>query len=77
MGFALVLRGAFGVGQFSDDGDLFATRVQNWKVVFVENNSTGLDVWGKEFTRLRAPEIYNLLADPFERGDPSFLLPDW
>ena len=24
MGFALVLRGAFGVRQFSDDGDLFA-----------------------------------------------------
>src|SRR6516164_2564884 len=30
---------------WSDDGDLFAIRVQNWKVVFIEQNHTGIDIW--------------------------------
>jgi arylsulfatase len=62
---------------WSDDGDLFAIRVQNWKIVFIENNATGLAVWESEFTRLRVPNIFNLLTDPFERGTTSFLYPDW
>ncbi|HEY7154634.1 MAG TPA: arylsulfatase, partial [Gemmataceae bacterium] len=62
---------------WSDDGDLFAIRVQNWKLVFIENNHTGIDIWRKEFTRLRIPKIFNLRADPFERGDASFLFDDW
>jgi arylsulfatase len=62
---------------WSDDGDLFGIRVQNWKITFVENNHTGLDIWEKEFERLRVPNMYNLHADPFERGDTSFLYKDW
>jgi arylsulfatase A-like enzyme len=62
---------------WSDDGDLFAIRVLNWKIVFIENNHTGLAIWDQGLNHLRAPNFYNLLADPFERGDTSFLYPDW
>jgi arylsulfatase len=62
---------------WSDDGDLFAIRVLDWKIVFIEQNHTGLDIWEKPFERLRVPDMYNLRADPFERGDTSFLYKDW
>jgi arylsulfatase len=62
---------------WSDDGDLFAIRINQWKIVFIEQNHTGLDVWRQGFNRLRAPKIFNLLADPFERGDTSLEYDDW
>jgi len=55
---------------FSDDGDLVAVRVGNWKSVFMERRSPGtLALWGEPFTVLRIPKIYNLRTDPFERAD--------
>ncbi len=62
---------------WSDDGDLFALRLKPWKIVFIEQNHHGLDVWMQGFDKLRVPKIFNLLADPFERGDSSFLYDDW
>ena len=62
---------------WSDDGDLLAIRVNQWKVSFKEQEHTGLDVWKREFTNLRAPNIYNLRADPFERGPESFEYGKW
>ena len=62
---------------WSDDGDLFGIRIQNWKIVFIEQNHTGLDVWQRGFDRLRLPKIFHLLADPFERGDTSFYYNPW
>ncbi|HTR42391.1 MAG TPA: arylsulfatase [Pseudomonadales bacterium] len=62
---------------WSDDGDLFAIRVLNWKLDFVENNKTGVAIWQDEFTHKRIPEIFNLRSDPFERGDTSFEYDDW
>src|SRR5262249_18983961 len=53
---------------WSDDGDLMALRVGNWKVMFMEQRSHGFDVWKEEMFTLRAPDIYNLRSDPFERG---------
>jgi len=53
---------------WSDDGDLMAIRVHQWKVAFMIQEHIGLDVWKKEFTALRAPNIYNLRSDPFETG---------
>jgi arylsulfatase len=54
---------------WSDDGDLFALRVMQWKVTFLEQRGHGLGVWREPMVSLRAPKIYNLRSDPFERGD--------
>ena len=62
---------------WSDDGDLIAMRYNNWKVVFKAQDHTGLDVWKKDFTNLRAPDIYNLRSDPFERGPESMEYGKW
>ncbi len=54
----------------SDDGDLTALRMDNWKVVFLEQRAAGtLQVWAEPFTELRVPKIFNLRTDPFERAD--------
>ena len=62
---------------WSDDGDLLAVRVHQWKIAFKEQENTGLNVWKREFTNLRAPNIYNLRSDPFERGPESFEYGQW
>jgi arylsulfatase len=55
---------------FSDDGDLLALRYDNWKLVFMEQRQTGtLQIWFEPFTALRAPKLFNLRTDPFERAD--------
>jgi arylsulfatase len=55
---------------FSDDGDLVCVRVENWKVVFLEQRAPGtLRVWGEPFTPLRLPKLFDLRADPYERAD--------
>lgn len=62
---------------WSDDGDLMAIRVRQWKVSFKEQNHEGIDVWKRDFTNLRAPTIYNLRSDPFERGPQSIAYNTW
>jgi arylsulfatase A-like enzyme len=62
---------------WSDDGELVAIRVENWKVVFKEQLYKGFEVWQREFTNLRFPNLYNLRSDPFERGDESILYRKW
>jgi arylsulfatase A-like enzyme len=62
---------------WSDDGELVALRVNEWKISFKEQDHTGLSVRQREFTNLRAPRIYNLRADPFERGTESFEYGKW
>jgi arylsulfatase A-like enzyme len=62
---------------WSDDGDLVAVRVRDWKIAFKEQEHTGFHVWKKEFTNLRAPTMYNLRPDPFERGPESFEYNKW
>lgn len=55
---------------FSDDGELVAVRFDNWKLVFAEQRVQGtLDIWLEPFVMLRAPKIFNLRTDPFERAD--------
>lgn len=54
----------------SDDGDILATRFDNWKVVFMEQRCKGtLEVWAEPFTRLRVPKLFNLRTDPYEFAD--------
>ena len=67
---------------WSDDGDLMGLRVNQWKVAFMEqhtevNPKTPLGVWQGNFTKLRAPMLYDLRADPFERGSTSMYYGDW
>ncbi len=64
---------------WSDDGDLMALRVGNWKVHFMVQNAHGLGVWKKPFESLRAPDVINLRSDPFERAteDASMFYDKW
>lgn len=62
---------------FSDDGELMATRYQNWKIVFEEQRSKGMDVWRELFSKMRVPKLYNLCSDPFEAADDSILYDKW
>ena len=67
---------------WSDDGDLMGVRARQWKVAFVAQYTepdprTPLGVWQGEFTRLRAPLLYNLRTDPFERGTESINYGMW
>jgi arylsulfatase len=62
---------------WSDYGDLLAIRINQWKIAFKEQEHTGFGVWEKEFTNLRAPAIYNIRSDPFERGPESILYGRW
>ena len=59
---------------WSDDGELMAVRALNWKVEFAQQRAHGFDVWREPLTTLRAPNIYNLRADPFERGSEDATL---
>ena len=57
---------------FSDDGDMVALRYDNWKLVFMEQRVAGtLQVWFEPFIPLRAPKLFNLRTDPFERADTT------
>ncbi len=45
-------------------------RYDNWKFVFMEQRTQGTyQVWSDPFTILRAPKLFNLRMDPFERAD--------
>ena len=56
---------------------MVALRITHWKVSFKEQEHTGLNVWKRDFTNLRAPNMYNLRTDPFERGPESFEYGKW
>jgi arylsulfatase len=56
---------------WSDDGDFLALRYEEWKVVFQEQRAHGLAVWEDPFVELRAPHMFNIRSDPFERGQES------
>jgi arylsulfatase len=71
-----------GFPYWSDDGDLMAIRVRNWKIAFMEQHAEPdpklpLGVWQGQFTMLRAPMLYNLRSDPFEKGTNSMYYGDW
>jgi len=54
---------------FSDTGDLTALRYQDWKVIFLEQERKDtLRAWAEPWTVLRAPMIFNLRRDPYERA---------
>ena len=51
----------------SDTGDIVGLRYNDWKAVFVEQRAHGMDTWIDPWVRLRAPKLFNLRMDPFER----------
>lgn len=55
----------------SDDGDILAIRMGDWKVVLMEQRAQQLACWFEPFIRLRAPKVFNLRRDPFERADEN------
>jgi arylsulfatase A-like enzyme len=52
----------------NDDGQVVAIRYDDWKVVFHENRGQAFGVWREPFIELRAPLLFNLRRDPFERA---------
>ena len=56
---------------FSDDGDLLAVRMGDWKMVLMEQRAKQLLCWFEPFVKLRAPKMFNLRRDPFERADEN------
>jgi arylsulfatase A-like enzyme len=54
---------------WTDDGDLAALRYEQWKIVFMEQRARGGDVWQDPLVPLRAPKLFTLRGDPFERAD--------
>lgn len=53
----------------SDTGDIVAIRDGDYKLVFREQRAHGLETWQNPYAVLRAPKIFNLRQDPFERMD--------
>lgn len=52
----------------NDIGEIVAARVGDWKVVFMENRAETMALWREPFVELRAPLLFNLRRDPFERA---------
>ncbi len=53
----------------SDTGDIVAIRDGDYKLVFREQRAHGAETWIDPYVTLRAPKIFNLRQDPFERMD--------
>jgi hypothetical protein len=45
-------------------------RYDNFKYVFMEQRAEGtFRIWAEPFVTLRAPKVFNLRTDPYERAD--------
>jgi arylsulfatase len=55
----------------SDDGDILAIRMGDWKVVLMEQRARQLACWAEPFVKVRVPKMFNLRRDPFERADEN------
>jgi arylsulfatase len=52
----------------NDAGEVAAIRYTDWKVMFLENRAKQLQIWLEPFVELRAPYLFNLRRDPFEKA---------
>jgi len=55
----------------SDDGDVLAIRMGDWKMVLAEQRAKRMMCWSEPFVKLRLPKMFNLRRDPFERADEN------
>ncbi len=53
----------------NDTGQIIGIRDGDWKIVYKEQRAHGVDVWIDPWVTLRAPKLFNLRMDPFERMD--------
>ncbi len=61
-----------------DAGQIAALRFQDWKAMFLENRAAKLQIWLEPFVELRAPYLFNLRRDPFEKAlEGSNTYYDW
>jgi arylsulfatase len=56
---------------FSDDGDIIAIRMGDYKAVLMEQRAEQLLAWAEPFIKLRVPKVFHLRQDPFERADEN------
>ena len=52
----------------NDIGEIVAARFFDWKVVYMENRAQTVALWREPFVELRAPLLFNLRRDPFEKA---------
>jgi arylsulfatase A-like enzyme len=52
----------------NDGGEVSGIRFNDWKVNFLENRADQLQIWLEPFVHLRAPYLFNLRRDPFEKA---------
>ncbi|HBH06011.1 MAG TPA: arylsulfatase [Flavobacteriales bacterium] len=52
----------------TDGGEICGLRYGDWKVNFLENRAEHLQIWLEPFVHLRAPYLFNLRRDPFEKA---------
>ncbi|MFD2427937.1 sulfatase-like hydrolase/transferase [Sphingobium scionense] len=62
---------------FSDDGDLLAVRGKRVKAHFMVQDAIGFEVWRNPFRTLRAPMIFDLQIDPYEKSSDGINYLDW
>jgi len=51
-----------------DGGEVAAVRVGDWKAMYLVNRADRLQIWKEPFVALRAPDLFNLRRDPFEKA---------
>ena len=51
-----------------DGGEVAAVRVGDWKAMYLVNRANRLQIWKEPFVELRAPDLFNLRRDPFEKA---------
>jgi len=62
----------------TDGGEVAALRYNDWKVTFLERRAKQLQIWLEPFVHLRAPYLFNLRRDPFEKAlEGSNTYYDW
>ncbi len=61
-----------------DAGQVAAIRYDDWKAMFLVNRAARLQIWLEPFIELRAPYLFNLRTDPFEKAmEGSNTYYDW
>jgi arylsulfatase len=62
----------------NDAGQIAALRYGDWKAMFQVNRADQLQIWLEPFIELRAPYLFNLRRDPFEKAlEGSNTYYDW